>query len=861
MPRSDHLFITLIVFLLPVMALAAPDAFELLSPSNTSTAVSVWPEFEWTEATDTETVTYSIFISTTPDFADGTYVVYEDIEGTRFRPPVDLEAGPTNYLWKVVAINEGGEETWATTGTPFGFWAIDTIPLDFPREIRGYETIEFDRTLIAHNTPYNLRFDHLEIPQGLAFGLQAGTTMEIESGLAIVVSGELQALGAPSDSVRFVPAVPLETWNGISFYSTASATEFEEDGQYIAGSRLSHCTFGDVGSSFTIFAQSSSVYVDNCLIQGSIEISGSVASALIDNMFRSATGSTQEVSLFGDGNLILRNDLSESILSCQGNYLRIIENHVHDNGSDGAIRVSGNNVEIASNSVADCVAYGGNLWNYGGVGISFAGDYSQVVGNTIDRCTGSYGSTLRGVGMYLNGDGLTIRNNVVRDCLITGTWGGCEGIGAYIGGEYSSIEYGRIEGCRTESDDYGNAWGGGLFLDGSYNTITGLVVIDNVATRSGGGIYVDNWAATTMDSLTVSGNTAWNAGGGIYFESNNGLINYSTVTNNEAHDQAGGIYRGGLIHGSTIKYNSAGETGRTGGVVNSAGIQWSNLNNNSGYQYENGSSGDVEISNNWWFTRSDLVMIEDSTYDAYETDNYLGVAYYQPILEDVSPVSPLQVEVLTGCTLMADTTFTAPLSEPLHQGDALCFQFTAEDRNPYNRDVITAWVENWSNFWYIQPYFEETGNNTGVFRCVVQLSDHMDRPFTILAEEGHRLVVYSDLDPDLQMTVVLGESPIGVEDDLGLPPVLLTEAPYPNPFNPQVNWRFMVPERRDVVLEVLDLRGRVVARRPLGELDAGQHMIGWNGKTDRGTRAASGSYLLRLRAGSEQVTRRVVLVK
>ncbi len=84
---------------------------------------------------------------------------------------------------------------------------------------------------------------------------------------------------------------------------------------------------------------------------------------------------------------------------------------------------------------------------------------------------------------------------------------------------------------------------------------------------------------------------------------------------------------------------------------------------------------------------------------------------------------------------------------------------------------------------------------------------------------------------------------------------------YPNPFNPIVNLRFGLPERRSVRVDVFDITGRRVTTLINKELKAGWHTIQWKGTDDAGNNAASGAYFIRLDAEKEVRTLKVLLIK
>jgi hypothetical protein len=89
-----------------------------------------------------------------------------------------------------------------------------------------------------------------------------------------------------------------------------------------------------------------------------------------------------------------------------------------------------------------------------------------------------------------------------------------------------------------------------------------------------------------------------------------------------------------------------------------------------------------------------------------------------------------------------------------------------------------------------------------------------------------------------------------------LPEAVALEAAYPNPFNPQTEIGFALPEASEVRLVVYDLLGREVARLVDGSVAAGRHGV----RFEAG-HLPSGTYLYRLEAGAFVQVRRMVLLK
>ncbi|MEZ4386222.1 MAG: DUF4397 domain-containing protein [Candidatus Krumholzibacteriia bacterium] len=89
-----------------------------------------------------------------------------------------------------------------------------------------------------------------------------------------------------------------------------------------------------------------------------------------------------------------------------------------------------------------------------------------------------------------------------------------------------------------------------------------------------------------------------------------------------------------------------------------------------------------------------------------------------------------------------------------------------------------------------------------------------------------------------------------------LPERLAAGQNYPNPFNPRTTISYALPREGAVRLQIFNVRGQLVRTLVDGVQSAGNHEVVFDGE-----RLASGSYVYRLTAGGETVTRRMMLVK
>ncbi len=83
----------------------------------------------------------------------------------------------------------------------------------------------------------------------------------------------------------------------------------------------------------------------------------------------------------------------------------------------------------------------------------------------------------------------------------------------------------------------------------------------------------------------------------------------------------------------------------------------------------------------------------------------------------------------------------------------------------------------------------------------------------------------------------------------------------PNPFNPTTTFRFLLPEAASAELLIYDVAGKLVRTVLQAELAPGEYLATWDGRNDRGRAVTSGVYLLHLRAGNREATRKLQLVK
>ncbi len=84
---------------------------------------------------------------------------------------------------------------------------------------------------------------------------------------------------------------------------------------------------------------------------------------------------------------------------------------------------------------------------------------------------------------------------------------------------------------------------------------------------------------------------------------------------------------------------------------------------------------------------------------------------------------------------------------------------------------------------------------------------------------------------------------------------------FPNPFNPVTTIQFELEEARQVTVEIFTMRGTTVRRLYNGPATAGLQQLIWDGRTESGTPAGSGMYLIALDTGTERKLIKGLLIR
>lgn len=84
---------------------------------------------------------------------------------------------------------------------------------------------------------------------------------------------------------------------------------------------------------------------------------------------------------------------------------------------------------------------------------------------------------------------------------------------------------------------------------------------------------------------------------------------------------------------------------------------------------------------------------------------------------------------------------------------------------------------------------------------------------------------------------------------------------YPNPFNPETQIIFYLPETGKVRLSVYNLKGQLVKILADDVLSVGENRFIWDGRNENGRKVSSGVYLVRMQSKTESVHKKIMLMK
>ena len=94
-----------------------------------------------------------------------------------------------------------------------------------------------------------------------------------------------------------------------------------------------------------------------------------------------------------------------------------------------------------------------------------------------------------------------------------------------------------------------------------------------------------------------------------------------------------------------------------------------------------------------------------------------------------------------------------------------------------------------------------------------------------------------------------------------LPQNVVLDYNSPNPFNPNTQIKFGLPNNQKVKIDVYSITGQKVKTLINTTMNAGYHTINWNATDENGAKVSSGVYIYQLRCGNEVFTKKMIFAK
>ncbi len=161
--------------------------------------------------------------------------------------------------------------------------------------------------------------------------------------------------------------------------------------------------------------------------------------------------------------------------------------------------------------------------------------------------------------------------------------------------------------------------------------------------------------------------------------------------------------------------------------------------------------------------------------------------------------------------------------------------------------------------------FSEGSNRVVTARGVESVPEGMEawliltNAGTIRLEEGKEVRLPDDV---MSAQLVIGnDGYVAGEVSSALPDKFSLNQNFPNPFNPSTTLRFALPKACHAELVVYNTLGQKVATIVDRQMEAGHHLVVWDGRDGGGQQVASGVYFYRLNAGEFSQTKKMMLLK
>jgi|TARA_Y100000310_G_scaffold253669_1_gene260599 hypothetical protein len=109
--------------------------------------------------------------------------------------------------------------------------------------------------------------------------------------------------------------------------------------------------------------------------------------------------------------------------------------------------------------------------------------------------------------------------------------------------------------------------------------------------------------------------------------------------------------------------------------------------------------------------------------------------------------------------------------------------------------------------------------------------------------------------------IIVSTNESSVDEESSIPGTFSLDQNYPNPFNARTTITFDVNEAADIALAIYNVNGQIVRSLAQGKREVGIYSFIWDGKDELGRVAPTGVYTYVVTSGSQQISKKMILLK
>ncbi len=392
------------------------------------------------------------------------------------------------------------------------------------------------------NSPYRVT-GTITVPTGHVLTIEPGVDVLFDANVQFIVQGAISANGTLSDSIRFLPNVDagITQWAGMRI-NGGQTNQF----RYVrmSGANAIGSAPDDRGGAIYAVDEGTVLDIENCVFSGNraatsggaLYVTNGAALTMVNSRVTSNTAAN------GTGGGV-------AVLTGQANLSNTTIDRNTASGQGGGVYVSASHLAIESS------VFEWNSATGAGGGLLLSSSTATIVSAVFD--TNASGNDGGAICLY-NASSVDLSSS-----LITRNKASDEGAGLFANAQ-STVTIDDTPFRENRSAAYYG--GGGIYVDNSTLTVTNSPIEGNFATGSygsGAGIRASASTVRVSDS-PLTGNRATGSngnGGGLYAYNCDLILLRSSVINNFAYDEGGGIalwnYGTAIIKDSPIRGNEA----------------------------------------------------------------------------------------------------------------------------------------------------------------------------------------------------------------------------------------------------------------------------------------------------------------